>query len=244
MKNYLIRLDDACPYMDREKWQRMEELLDRYSIKPLVGIIPANRKPDLFISPEDSSFWSKVQIWIDKGWSIALHGYDHVYISNSGGVNPFWQRSEFAGVSLEKQKEKIKMGVTILRNHGINPYYFFAPSHTFDENTLQALRDESDIRIISDTIGRYPYRYRDFLIIPQITGHCVKISLSGIYTFCFHPNILNDVSFAALESFLKQNHSLFISFDDIDLSKYGKKKVADRLLSWIFFTYRKMRGLK
>ena len=40
MSQYILRLDDASDYMDVKKWQRMEELLDRYGIKPLVGVIP------------------------------------------------------------------------------------------------------------------------------------------------------------------------------------------------------------
>lgn len=42
MSQYILRLDDASDYMDVKKWQRMEELLDQYGIKPLVGVIPDN----------------------------------------------------------------------------------------------------------------------------------------------------------------------------------------------------------
>lgn len=246
MAEYLIRLDDACPYMDREKWQRMEELLDKYSIKPLVGIIPDNKKPDLFISPEDSSFWSRVQKWIDKGCSIALHGYDHVYISDGGmkGLNPFWKRSEFAGLSLELQREKIRKGYAVLKEHGFEPKFFFAPSHTFDENTIEALRLETNIRIVSDTIGRYPYRRGDFVFIPQICGHCVKIPVAGIYTFCFHPNTMNDGAFLALERFLENHRDHFTNFDSIDIDKIREKSLLDKFISSIFFGLRKIRGLK
>ena len=38
---FIIRLDDACEFMDVTKWNRMEEILDQYSVKPLVGIIPS-----------------------------------------------------------------------------------------------------------------------------------------------------------------------------------------------------------
>ena len=132
----------------------------------------------------------------------------------------------------------------MLHQQGFEPKYFFAPSHTFDLNTLEALRVETDIRIVSDTIGRFPYKHSDFVFIPQISGHCAKMSLSGIYTFCFHPNTMKDKDFVALEDFLMLYRDSFISFDGIDLSKYGKKKVVDRLLSWGFFTYRKIRGLR
>jgi len=50
---YLVRLDDACPYLDKKKWQRMEDILDKYGVKPLVGIIPANADPKTMIESED-----------------------------------------------------------------------------------------------------------------------------------------------------------------------------------------------
>ena len=75
---YLIRLDDACPTMDKMKWDRIEEILDKFNIKPLVGIIPANNDSELFINEYDSTFWNKARLWQLKGWSIALHGYDQI----------------------------------------------------------------------------------------------------------------------------------------------------------------------
>lgn len=246
MKKYLIRLDDACPYMDRAKWLRMEDILDKYGVKPLVGIIPANADPKTMIDPEDNNFWVKAHSWEKKGWSIALHGYDHVCISDGGmkGLNPFWKRSEFAELPLEQQREKIRKGYAVLKEHCFEPKYFFAPSHTFDENTLEALRKETDIRIISDTIGRYPYKKGDFVFIPQISGHCVKMPLPGIYTFCFHPNTMKEGAFASLELFLAKNHHHFICFDNIYMDKVERKKMVDKYLSWLFFTMRMVRGVR
>ena len=103
---YLIRLDDACPMMDHQKWQHMEDLLDQYSIRPMVGIIPNNTDSDTMIDEADAAFWIKAKAWESKGWCIALHGYSHVCDSNSGmqGLNPMWERSEFAGIALDEQK--------------------------------------------------------------------------------------------------------------------------------------------
>ena len=245
-QKYLIRLDDACPFMDSKKWQRMEDLLDKYGVKPMAGIIPDNADPKTMIEPENPLFWDKAKAWQEKGWAIALHGYDHCYISDNGmnGFNPMWSRSEYAGVSLEKQKEKIRNGVAILKEHGLVANYFFAPSHTFDENTLNALLAESDIRNVSDTIGRIPYKYKDFWFIPQIAGHCVKMPIGGIYTFCFHPNMMEEYNFQRLESFLNDYSTGFIAFDDIKLDSYGDKLFVDKLLSFLFFKYRNIRGLK
>lgn len=241
---YLIRLDDACPTMDSVKWKKMLSILDRYEVKPMVGIIPHNEDPKQHIDDEDPNFWQKAKDWDEKGWAIALHGYNHCYISKEGGINPFWNRSEFAGVSFEIQCKKIKGGLQILNEHGINPKYFFAPSHTFDENTLLALKKCSDIRIISDTIATKPYKSGDFVFIPQLGGHCTEMKIPGIWTFCLHPSMMNENDFKVTEAFFKNHSTEFIGFDDLNLDNIGKKSLFSKLLSRSYFTYRKIRGIK
>lgn len=76
MSHYVIRLDDACPTMNHANWNRMECLLDKYSIRPIVGVIPENQDPD-FAWKNDKSFWERVHFWQEKGWSIAVHGLHH-----------------------------------------------------------------------------------------------------------------------------------------------------------------------
>jgi hypothetical protein len=39
---YLGRLDDVCSTMDAHKWTAIENILDIYQVKPMVGIVPAN----------------------------------------------------------------------------------------------------------------------------------------------------------------------------------------------------------
>ena len=106
MSKYIIRLDDACEKMDVEKWDRMEKLLDKYKVKPLVGVIPHCEDPMMDKYEFDAEFWKKVEIWKNKGWTIAMHGYNHVYGTPCGGMNPVNKRSEFAGLSYEEQAEK------------------------------------------------------------------------------------------------------------------------------------------
>ena len=240
-KRYLIRLDDACPNMNHAKWFKMEKLLDEYGIKPMVGIIPHNEDPKQEIDDEDPNFWDSVHNWEMKGWTIALHGYNHVYSSKEGGLNPLWNKSEFAGHSKEIQKEKIRNGVSIMRNHGINPLFFFAPSHTFDETTLDALREESDIRIISDTIALRPYKYKDFVFIPQLSGRCREMIVKGVYTFCFHPNTMTESAFERTEDFLKVHKEEFVSFDKLNIDCLNNKSLIDRILSSSYFFIRKIK---
>lgn len=243
---YLIRLDDACPTMNRQLWGRIEDILDKYGVKPLVGVIPHNEDPQQKIDTKDEKFWLKVKAWQNKGWTIALHGYNHCYTSNGGlkGLNPMWERSEFSGLSLEEQKNKIRQGVALMRENGINPQFFFAPSHTFDENTLEALKAESDIRVISDTIAVRPYRFKDFAIIPQIGGHCSEMKLPGIWTFCLHPNTMTDDNFEQTESFISAHSSSFIGFDQLDLKDLIGKDPLSMVLSWVYFSRRKIKGVK
>ena len=245
-KQYLIRLDDACPTMNSSKWNRIEDILDNSGIKPMVGIIPHNEDSKQVINPEDVYFWNKVKAWEKKGWAIALHGYNHCYSSYEGlkGLNPMWKRSEFAGLPLSEQCDKIQKGVSIMREHGINPMYFFAPSHTYDDNTLMALRDKSDIRIISDTIATRPYKYKDFVFIPQFSGQCREMRMKGLYTFCLHPNSMNDEAFKKTDLFLKGHRKEFIAFGDVDIDIVSKKSLYDSILSWGYFTVRRIKGLK
>ncbi len=246
MNKYLIRLDDACPTMDAQKWSRIEDILNRGGVKPMVGIIPANKNPKQQLNDADSEFWNKVNNWEKKGWTIALHGYDHCFISEAGisGLNPLRKRSEFAGVSLEQQKEKIRKGVAEFRTHGIDPNYFFAPAHTYDENTLQALREESNIRIISDTIATKPYRKGDFIFIPQLGGHCAEMILPGVWTFCLHPSVMTEENFIATERFLEAHQNEMIGFDELELTNLKDKSLLSRLLSWTYFTRRRLKGIK
>ena len=246
MNKYLIRLDDACRTMDARKWQRIEDILDSFGVKPMVGVIPANNDTKQMIDASDDVFWAKVKDWEKKGWAIALHGYDHCFISDAGmnGLNPMWKRSEFAGVPLKVQKEKIRMGVTIFRDNGIDSKYFFAPAHTYDENTLRALREESNIRIISDTIATKTYRKGDFIFIPQLGGHCAEMKIPGIWTFCLHPSAMKDEDFVATEKFLQAHKQEMIGFDELNLTNLGGKNMISRLLSWVYFTRRKLKGIK
>ena len=201
MQKLLLRLDDASEYMDANKWRRMEEILDRHDVKPLFGIIPANEDPNLLKYGKVEDFWDIIHSWIAKGWTPALHGYTHMFETEQGGINPVNKKSEYAGVPYERQLKKIRDGVEVLHVHGIDPYVFFAPAHTFDENTLKALKEGSNIRIISDTPANDIYCRDGITFVPQQSGHVRKLSFSTI-TFCYHPNTTEDSEFRELDQYL------------------------------------------
>ncbi len=236
---YILRLDDACEKRNIEKWEQVEFLLDKYNIKPLVGVIPKCEDPEMDKYPFDNNFWNKVDCWKKKEWEIALHGFKHVYSTNEGGINPVIQRSEFAGEPLEVHKDRIRNAVTIFKAHGLSPKVFFAPSHTFDENTLIALKEESNIRIISDTIARDLYRSGDFIFVPQQTGRVRTIPFLNVVTFCYHPNTMNSVSLECLDSFIAKYNDQFYALSDLDFENVKTRDKFDLLLSNIYFRMHK-----
>ena len=237
MSKYLLRLDDASDYMDVEKWQKMENLLDKYGIKPLVGIIPDNKDASLIYNyKQDLTFWNKVLSWKNKGWELALHGCYHKYTTKEGGINPVNKRSEFAGVSLDEQRKMIRHGIDILKQYGIVTNVFFAPSHTFDKNTLIALKEESNIRIISDTIANDVYFENDFYFIPEQSGRVRNLPFK-LCTFCYHPNTMCDKDFENLEIFLKKYYFKFVAVKEIELKK-RLKSLFDKLLHFMYFVKR------
>ncbi len=235
MGNYIIRLDDACERRDFERWDKIEKLLDTYGVKPLVGVIPNCEDPVMSPYKIDKSFDDKLHLWIRKGWVIAMHGYNHVYSTDDGGINPVNKRSEFAGESLEIQREKIRKGVLILRAKGIDPQVFFAPSHTFDENTIIALREESNIEFVSDTIANDSYDNYGITFVPQQSGS-VRLLPFKLTTFCYHPNTMREYDFDKLESFLRRKKKKFIAFPLYKVSR--KRNILDDFLKKIYFAKR------
>lgn len=131
----------------------------------------------------------------------------------------------------------IQHGVDVLKGHDIEPKVFFAPSHIFDENTLVALKEESDIRIISDTIANDVYFENDFYFIPQQSGRVRKLPFK-VCTFCYHPNMMKDEDFEELEIFLKGRHSNFASVQDMKLKERPISNFV-RVLHAIYFEKRR-----
>ena len=233
---YYIRLDDACEKRNIEKWDRIEVLFDKYGIKPLIGVIPHCEDPMMDEYETDIDFWDRVHTWIEKGWVMALHGYSHKYTTTEGGLNPVNKLSEFAGVPLEIQKEKIKKGVEVFRAHDMEPQVFFSPAHTFDMNTLEALRSESSIQIISDTVADKPYCKWGFTFIPQQSGQVRRLPFNTI-TFCYHPNEMNDNDFDVLEKFLSSYKDSFKPFPTEPVHR--KYSIIDKMLSFMYFVRRR-----
>ena len=235
---YILRLDDASQYMDIQKWTKLEKLLDKYHVKPLVALVPDCSDKDL-IFKNDFDFEDTVARWLSKGWRIAMHGYSHaLHNSSSGGLNPINKYSEFVGVDLEKQKDMISKGLKVFSDFGILTNVFVAPAHGFDENTLLALKCVSDIRFISDTIACDIYSDGCFTFVPQQCGSVRHLPFK-ITTFCYHPNNMKDSDYVRLERFLEKESKRFIEFPKTISSR--RISLFDKLIRKLYFCVRKFK---
>lgn len=118
---------------------------------------------------------------------------------------------------------------------------FFAPGHTFDLNTVDALKSESGIRIISDSIAFNLYKQNGMVFIPQQFDSFRKINIPGTWTFCYHPNMMNENTMNYFEHFITQYRQRFVSFQDLDLSKIKNRTLFDQLYRTAYFLIRKLK---
>lgn len=182
---YLLRFDDICPTTDWNLWSDMEEALIEYDVRPMLAVVPDNQDDWLVKGPADLNFWNRVRAWQARGWTIGLHGYQHRYVTESRGLVGLNRYSEFAGLPLEEQRRKLSAGLGIFRREGVRADVWIAPAHTFDLNTLRALR-ELGVDTISDGFERWPHLcHRGFFWVPQQLGDFRRM-LSGVWTICLH----------------------------------------------------------
>lgn len=225
MKKCLVRFDDVCPTMDMEQFNRAVELMDKYNIQPLIGIIPANEDPEQILAKEDLEFWNKILHFQSKGWTVALHGYTHVYDQeNPKTIVCGRKHSEFAGNTYKNQFEKIRKGKEILNCNGINTNVFFAPAHTYDKNTLRALKDNG-FKYINDGMAAKPYVQEGIVCIPVRSFGIPDNEKNNINVAVNHSsewrreNKAND--YYRLEEFCERNKGSFVSFEELKDGKTG-----------------------
>ena len=53
----LVRFDDICPTMNYTEFQKALTVIEKYDIKPLLGIIPNCQDPELQIEAPHEDFW-------------------------------------------------------------------------------------------------------------------------------------------------------------------------------------------
>ena len=206
---YVLPFDDLCPTVDWRIWERIETILNHYRVKPILAVVPDNCDPNLQICPPRADFWQWVRGKQKAGWSIGLHGYQHVYETSNPGLLGINQRSEFAGLPFEEQKKKVQKAVRIFRQHGVHPDVFVAPAHSFDRTTLAAL-SESGIGMISDGFFLKPLRWLDRVWVPQQMWRLRNMPF-GIPTVCYHHHRMAEAEVLGFARDVERFHSTIVS---------------------------------
>ena len=221
----LIRIDDIAENMNWEAMKKAENLFDKYSIKPVLGVIPNNKDDEFLSFPKKDNFWDQVRFWEKKGWEIAMHGYTHIYdhlCKKSDDYFNYGGGSEFFGHPLEIQTSTIKNGLKKFKDENIKIRTFFAPNQTYDKNTFIALKN-CGIKEVIDGYGLMPYTEHEIKFIPQLFAKVILLPF-GIQSTKLHLNLWTDDDFSNFENFLKKNSNKIITYDE------AIKKINDNLI--------------
>jgi hypothetical protein len=210
---YLLRFDDLCPTVCRERWLVCCALIREFGLHPILAVVPDNQDAALQLAPPDAGFWELMRAMERDGATVALHGYRHLCRSRAPSLLPLHCESEFAGVAAETQRQWIHEGLSILRGHGLKPKMWVAPRHGFDGNTLLALRAEG-IEVLSDGFARTPFLRGGLTWIPQQLWVPVH-KTQGLWTICLHPNTATDAQIAELRAFLRDHGGQFTSVERV-----------------------------
>ncbi len=205
---YIFRLDDITPTMDWDRFWATLSLLQRHRVKPLLGIVPDNRDPKLNRHAANSRFWEIMRSLKEDGIAdVAQHGCQHLLSPKPGAAllrrshGSTTDRSEFAGFTYHEQVARLARGRDIMRKHGIETPFFFAPNHAFDRLTLRALRG-TGFTAVSDGVSLYPYRSAGLTFVPQQMWNPQKMA-TGVFTICLHTNDIRPKDAGVIRRFLR-----------------------------------------
>ncbi len=209
-----VRMDDITPDMDWEKFQFFQELFEKNNIAPLIGIVPDNKDDNLKKEMPRKDFFEKIKQLEKKGYCIAMHGCNHLYCTDKGGIFPLNKFSEFAGLPYEEQYRKLEQGKRMLAKNGIDTDIFMAPAHSYDANTLKALK-ELGFTKITDGFGSRPYIYGGMTFYPISFKLSRSLKKSNGYTtMVIHANTVNDADKDFYERLFEEHGGDLVSYGD------------------------------
>ncbi len=225
-----IRFDDITPTMNWGNFCKIQKVLDELNIKPLLGVVPDNRDENLKVDCANEEFWDWVRDCQAKGYTIAMHGYQHLYQTKRAGIFPLNCFSEFAGQSAALQDKKIAAGKRILDQKGVQTNVFMAPGHSFDRTTVKVLAKHG-FQYISDGYGKHVYTRKDSKIkfIPIMSENEFQQEGYELTTAVFHLNTCDRNMLRNCETFLRKNRKNIVSYADFFDCKCKVQTVGERM---------------
>ena len=253
---YIYRIDDVTAKMDWYWFNRLMEMFDEYNVVPLLGVIPDNKDTSFETNFDEENFFEIMRTLVkDNKAEIAQHGYNHLYYDYKGPAGSIGKpkkkgkiNTEFKGLTYAKQYEKLKKGKQILASEGLESKVFMAPSHTFDEVTLNALKD-LDFTAITDGEGLFPYEMAGLTFVPQQMWSPIKVYNVGFYTICLHPQDMTEDLYKRILNHLKSGGTTIAFSQAAKINNYGwlyiynlRYKVRRMISETIITPIRKLRG--
>ena len=244
MAKYLIRFDDINPRMNWDSFLDLKLILEENNIKSILGVIPDCKDTEFLNYKENKSFINLLNNYKEYGDSIAQHGYQHIYDSKDRGIFGSDDKSEFAGLDFKTQLTRIKSGKDILIKKSLWEPIFMAPSHSFDVNTLKALKNLS-FKYVLDGFSLNPYNMKNLIFIPQIISKPLPKFIPGVSQLCIHINTISDYEIKKLKNFISINKSDFITLEEsLNYKKYGLYSIIDQFtINILIRNFRRIRSL-
>jgi peptidoglycan/xylan/chitin deacetylase (PgdA/CDA1 family) len=212
--SYLLRFDDICPTMRWDTWAEIEALLIETGIKPILAVVPDNRDRVLQVQAPVSDFWDRVRRWQDLGWTIALHGYQHLYVAPAGGLVTVRKKSEFATLAADVQEEKLRRGMEIFDREGIKSRVWIAPGNAFDEVTVSLL-SRFGIDIVSAGWFWHPFVGPGDMTWLPCQLSILRCAPKGIWTVCSHHNSWSRSTLMEFKDGLKRYRDHITNLEDV-----------------------------
>lgn len=241
MSKFILRFDDLNPCHDHNKWEQIESFLIENDIKPIVAVVPDNKDDTLSVDKFDVNFWNNIKRLQGLGWSIALHGFNHKLKDCNNSIVKTNDYGEICDLSYQEQFDLISKGVEIFEKNSIKPDLYCAPAHSFDNNTIKALKD-NNIKDITD--GYYLYNgYSEkygINFIPQQLWRFRKLPI-GIFTVCYHHNNMNTLDIEKFKKDVLKYKGSIIKVSDL---KNRNLNVIDYVFEFSFKILMKLKKIK
>src|SRR3989344_515330 len=229
MTKYFFRLDDMAPNMNWNNFHNLVAIFKKHDVKPLLAVIPDNKDAELLKYAYSADFWDIVDRLNQDGWTIAQHGYRHLYNSANGGFLSINEKGEFSGLDFEIQKQMINNGKDIIKGKVYEPKIFVAPAHSFDKNTIEALKINR-FSFISDGIALYPFEKWGIIWLPQILWRPRKFPF-GLIIIALHSNTMTGADFNNLEKFINKNRNKIGDFSEL-MGWYAQSGLIKRMITF------------